>query len=540
MTLGLLLAAAMLIACLLCQKLTDRIGVPTLVAFIGIGMVFGSDGILRIPFDNYEFAQDASTIALIFIMFYGGFGTNWKQARPVAGKAALLSSAGVVATAFLTGLFCHFALRLPLWEGMLVGAVLGSTDAASVFSILRSKRLNLRYNTASLLEVESGSNDPFAYMMTVVVIAVLGSGTQTGVWTVLSLLARQLVFGAAAGAAISLAAVWILARVRLAQGMAAIFVVAVALFSYALPAVAGGNGFLSAYLVGMVLGNRPIGDKRALVHFFDGVTGLMQMALFFLLGLLSFPSRLPAVFLPSLAVALFLTFVARPAAVFALLTPLRCKAEQMALISWAGLRGAASIVFAVLAVMNVPALQGDLFHMVFLVVLFSILLQGTLLPAVAKRLRMIGRHDVLRTFNDYSEAAPVQFFQFTVPPRHPWANRRVSEITLPPDTICVLVQRKKELAETDGSAVENIAPKGDTMLLPGDVVTLGARSPENVDGVALREVTIGRRDTRAGQTVAQLSAASPSTLIVMIERGKRVIIPRGTTRVMTGDILVLR
>ena len=175
MTTYLLITAVVIFACVFLSKVSSRLGIPMLLAFILLGMLFGSDGILKIPFDNYAFAEQICTVALIFIMFYGGFGTNWQQAKSVAVKAGLLSTAGVVITAALTGVFCHYALHIAWVESMLIGALIGSTDAASVFSVLRSKRLSLRYNTASLLEVESGSNDPCAYMLTVTFIAIAGS-----------------------------------------------------------------------------------------------------------------------------------------------------------------------------------------------------------------------------------------------------------------------------------------------------------------------------------------------------------------------------
>ena len=171
MTHLLLLSALVILACVLCNKLSSKLGVPTLLAFILLGMFFGSDGVVKIPFDNYGLAQNICSFALIFIMFYGGFGTNWSQAKPVAGKAAILSSFGTAFTAGLVGLFCWAVLSLPTLESFLLGAVIASTDAASVFSILRSKRLNLRDHTASLLEVESGSNDPFSYMLTLIPVS---------------------------------------------------------------------------------------------------------------------------------------------------------------------------------------------------------------------------------------------------------------------------------------------------------------------------------------------------------------------------------
>ena len=170
---ALLVVAIIILVCIAGSRLSGRLGVPTLFIFIMLGMLFGSDGIFKIPFGNFALAEQVCSVALIFIMFYGGFGTRWSEAKPVAGRSILLSSAGVVLTALLTGLFCHLVLKMALMEGMLLGAVLGSTDAASVFSILRSRKLNLKYGTASMLELESGSNDPFAYMMTVILLSAM-------------------------------------------------------------------------------------------------------------------------------------------------------------------------------------------------------------------------------------------------------------------------------------------------------------------------------------------------------------------------------
>ena len=198
MTHLLLLSALVILACVLCNKLSSKLGVPTLLAFILLGMFFGSDGVVKIPFDNYGLAQNICSFALIFIMFYGGFGTNWSQAKPVAGKAAILSSFGTAFTAGLVGLFCWAVLSLPTLESFLLGAVIASTDAASVFSILRSKRLNLRDHTASLLEVESGSNDPFSYMLTLILLTLM-TGEISAPAVVYQIFA-QLVYGGALGA----------------------------------------------------------------------------------------------------------------------------------------------------------------------------------------------------------------------------------------------------------------------------------------------------------------------------------------------------
>lgn len=527
MNVTLLLAALIIFMCILLNRISNKLGVPMLLAFILLGMFFGSDGIVKIQFDNYFFAQEICSIALIFIMFYGGFGTNLKEAKPVAVKSILLSSVGVVFTAFLTGLFCHYALSIPWIDSLLIGSVLSSTDAASVFSILRSKRLNLKYNTASMLELESGSNDPFAYMLTAILLAIKSRPISGG--EIAYLIFAQIVFGIFIGLLIAILASRIMDHITFhAEGFDVIFVFAIAILAYAAPAALGGNGYLSAYIVGIYLGNAKIKNKKNLVPFFDGLTGLMQMLIFFLLGLLSFPSRLPQVFLPAMIIALFLTFVARPLSVFVLLTPFRSKFNQQLLVSWAGLRGAASIVFAVMAMMETE-LDNDLFHIVFCIVLFSILLQGSLLPLVAKKLNMIDDNlDVMKTFSDYSEEVPVEFIKFKITEEHPWCGARVMDITLPPSTILVLLRRGDE----------QIIPKGSTLLEANDSLILTAKSASNIEGVHLVEKEIRKGHKWIGLTLSEIKK-KPNFLIIMIHRGGKIIIPNGSTVIEEEDVLVL-
>lgn len=523
----LLMIAIVIFLCVILNRVSDKLGIPVLLAFIALGMIFGSDGLIKIPFDNYGFAEKICTVALIFIMFYGGFGTSYTQAKPVIVKSVLLSSLGVILTALFTGLFCHFVLRFDWLEGLLVGALLGSTDAASVFAILRSKRLNLRYNTASLLEVESGSNDPCAYMLTAIVLAAM-NGTATGGALVYMVFA-QVVYGIAAGAAISVAALYILKKAKfVTAGFDTIFVVAVAVLAYALPSAFGGNGYLSAYIVGIVLGNSEIRNKKTLVPFFDGINGLMQMLIFFLLGLLSFPSVLIKSALPALFIALFLTFIARPLAVFSILLPFKSKLSQQLVVSWAGLRGAASIVFAIIAMMNVKT-ENDMFHIVFCVVLFSILLQGSLLPIFSKKLNMIDdSENVMKTFTDYSDEVPIQFIRFTISGNHPWNGMPVKDILLPPDTILVLLIRGDR----------RVVPNGKTVLEASDTLILCAKSSGNIEGVNLSEKHICKGDELAGKALHEIPSDS-EILIIMIKRSGKVIIPQGNTRIKAGDVLVV-
>ena len=522
-----LMAAIVIAACVLCNKLSSKLGVPTLLAFILLGMFFGSDGVVKIPFDNYVFAEQICSLALIFIMFYGGFGTKWSEARPVVVKAGLLSSLGTLMTAGLVGLFCWGVLHLAPLESFLLGSVIASTDAASVFSILRSKRLNLRYHTASLLEVESGSNDPFSYMLTVTVLSLM-TGEVSGVRLAYSVFA-QLVYGAALGLCVALLTRVFFRRFRFgSEGFDAIFLVAVALLSYAAPTLLGGNGYLSVYITGILLGNSQLPNKQALVNFFDGTTGLMQMLLFFLLGLLAFPSQLPTLAPIALAVALFLTFVARPLAVFALLRPFRSGLRQILLVSWSGMRGAASIVFSILAITSPAVVNLDLYHMVFFIVLFSILIQGTLIPVLARKLNMTDQDtDVMKTFTDYTDEVPVQFLQCTVSPSHPWANQAVRDLTLPPDCLLVLLTR---------NGTKQV-PNGSTCLLPGDSLLLSGRAGGQVSGVRLYERILAKEDPWLGRPLSALP--TEDQLIILIRRRGGILIPNGDTVLQAGDGLVI-
>lgn len=527
MTELLLIAAAVIALCVVLNKISGKLGIPMLLGFIVLGMLFGSDGIIKIPYDNYATSEAVCSIAMIFIMFYGGFGTKWSAAKPVAANALILSSLGTVLTAGLVGIFCHFALKIPMLESFLIGAVISSTDAASVFSILRSKKLGLKNGTASLLEVESGSNDPFSYMLTVIMLSLM-NGSVSGA-SVVYMLFAQIVYGAVAGVAIAILTLFILKRVKLPSGgFEAIFIVAVAVAAYALPTYFGGNGFLSTYITGIILGNHRMPNKQSMVSFFDGITGLMQMLLFFLLGLLSFPSQLPSVALIGLAVALFLTFVARPASVFAIMTPFKCSVRQKLLVSFAGMRGAASIVFAIMAVVDPSSTDNDIFHMVFFIVLFSILFQGTLLAPFARKLGMIDEGaDVMKTFTDYADEVPVQFMRFTLKGPHKWVGRTISNITLPPDSILALLLRNGK----------KIVPNGSTVLHDGDTMILSGKAAEDTEGAEMFEKVIEEGDEEVGKKISELSY--DGLLIVIIKRGEEVVIPRGNTVLHIGDILVM-
>lgn len=528
MTSYILLVAAVILLCLSLNKMSNKLGIPMLLAYILLGMMFGTDGILKIPFDNFTIAEQICTVSLIFIMFYGGFGTNWKQAKPVAGKAVLLSTVGVILTAVTTGAFCHFILKMDFWESMLIGSVISSTDAASVFSILRSRRLNLKNNTASMLEVESGSNDPCSYMLTVIILTIM-SGEISGSSLVVMIFS-QIIFGILVGVVVALAAAFILKKVNFAtDGFDTIFVFSMALVSYAGASMINGNGYLAAYIAGIILGNTPLHHKKSLVHFFDGITGLMQMLIFFLLGLLAYPSQLPKILPIALAIAVFLTFVARPVSVFAILMPFRCPVKQQLLVSWAGLRGAASIVFAIMATVSPAYTKNDLFHIVIFIVLFSISIQGTLLGLVAKKLDMIDENgNVMKTFSDYSDEMPVEFVKISIKAGHPWENRKIKDLTSLPDLLLVLILRGEE----------RIIPNGNTVVLAGDKIVLSALSPEENLGICLTEIPIEKDSKWIGKPLSRIKLGEEK-LVLVLKRNEKVVIPNGNTVIRENDVLVI-
>lgn len=525
----LILIGTVIAICVLLNRFAQRLPIPSLLIFIALGMCFGVNGIVGIPFDDYQISEQICSVCLLFVMFYGGFGTNLKAARPAAAKAVVLSTVGVVATAGLVGVFVHFALKLEWLESFLIGSVIASTDAASVFSVLKTQKLDLKDHTASLLEIESGSNDPFSYMLTVLFVSLL----QGESISVPALLANQILVGAAAGLLIGYAAVFFLKKCDfyMEQGKT-IFVFAAAVLAYALPSVFGGNGYLSVYLCGIYMGNASLSDKRDLVHFFDAVTGIAQMMIFFLLGLLVTPSELPETFLPALLIMLFLTFIARPLAAGILLAPMGSGLRQIGVVSWAGLRGVASIVFAIYAVLGEIELHYNLFNLVFCIVILSLGIQGKLLPRVSSVLDMIDRNqDVRRTFNDYQEDNDVSFVKLHVSAGHRMAGKALKELPLAPDFLAALLLRGKE----------TLVPNGETVVEEGDLLILAAEQFEDRENLSMSEICLDKNSKWAGKSLSEIRLPKGSliVLIVLIQREGKTLIPGGSTVLQAGDCLAV-
>ncbi len=520
-----MLIAAVLIICVFSDRLSGKIGVPALLLFIGIGILFGSDGLFKIPFEDYSFASSVCEIALIIIMFTGGFAVKWDAAKPVIAKSCLLSTLGVVITACATMLFCRFALGMVWTESFLMGAVISSTDAASVFSVLRSRRLNLKNGLAPLLEVESGSNDPFSYMLTVIALALMNGQGAGFVWY---LVFAQIVFGVLGGVLVGMLAVFVAKRVKTSSdGFEVILFLASALLAYALPSLFSGNGYLSVYIAGVIMGNADIPKKREAVTFLNGITGLSQICVFFLLGLLSSPSTFPDSILPAILIYLFLTLVSRPLAV--LILGGRSPLKDRMFIAFAGLRGASSIVFAIMATVDKAHTTSNVFNIVFCVCLLSMVGQGSLLPFAARKLGLIDDNaDVLKTFNDYKEESSITMMRMFVPAGHPWEDKPLSEVVLPTGSLAVMIKRGEE----------NIIPKGSTVIHAEDSVVLSVPPYDSDHSFKLREVNISKKHHWAGMTIRELKLPE-RLLVVMIKRGAESVIPSGATEILAGDIVVV-
>lgn len=457
----LIYGALLLIAGVAASKLSDRFGIPALLLFLGIGMLAGSDGPGGIYFDDPLLAQNLGTIALVVILFSGGLDTSWKSIRPVIKEGILLATLGVFVTAGVMGLIIHWLLRISLLEGMLIGAIISSTDAAAVFSILRSRGIRLKGKLQPLLELESGSNDPMAVFLTIG-LAQLILNPQQGILALVWMFIRQVGIGLALGILFGKGTLLLLNRLRLnSNGLNPVLTIAASFLAFGLTNVLGGSGFLAVYVAGVVMGREDFLHKRSILAFYDGLAWLMQIVMFLVLGLLVFPSHISAVVLPGLAVALGLVFIARPLAVMLSLSLTQFKFNEKVFISWVGLRGAVPIILA-----TYPRVMGiqpatDIFNIVFFVVILSVLLQGSTMGIVARRLKLISTEES-------SQAYPLQLVsgsewkgtlkEMTLP-EDSWAiGKAIYELGLPDQYLVVLISRHGDF----------IVPNGGLILEPND------------------------------------------------------------------------
>lgn len=394
-----IVAGILLFSGVLASKVAARFGIPALFLFLVLGMVAGSDGLGIIDFDNPTLTRSIGDFALVIILFAGGLDANWRQIRPVLGIGLTLATVGVALTMLILGTFAWFVLGtfssfnigpvgITWGEGLLIGAILSSTDAAAVFSILKSSGLALKGKLQPLLELESGSNDPMAVLLTGSIVEIFTTANFSPLGLAGTLL-LQLTIGSLLGYGFGQALVWIVRRLQLAvPGLYPITTLAILLFSFGMTSQLGGNGFLAVYIMGIVLGNSTIPYQELILSFHDGLSWLMSISIFLMLGLLVFPSRLPEVAVVGLAIAFFLMFVARPISVFLCLLPTRMTLREKGFLSWVGLRGAVPIILATLPLTAGIAGADQIFNVIFFTVLVSVLVQGLSLPGAARWLNL--------------------------------------------------------------------------------------------------------------------------------------------------------
>ena len=447
-----------LLICITSSKVLYRFGVPLLLIFIFLGMIFG---VMVIDFSDFQLTGKIASIALVFIMFYGGFGTNWSMARPKAAPSILMSTLGTIITFFITGVFVYLIFKISFLESLLIGAVVSSTDAASVFAILRSQKLNLEGSLASLLEVESGSNDPVACMLTLIILTLMGGGT---VMNLIPLVISQIVIGVMIGTLIAMASIYLIRHANFEiESFYIIFIIAIAIISYSLSEWMGGNGYLSVYISGIIIGNSKIPHKKTLVHFLDGVSWIMQIILFFILGLLANPLELPKVIGKSVVISLGIIFIARPISVFLVLKKFDFNTKEKLFIAWVGLRGAASIVFAIFALNYGISINNDIYHIIFFIALISVGVQGTLIPIIAKRLELLDNNrPVLKTFNDYVEERNTKVMELKIEGTCKLINKSIMDANIPEEILIAMIKREGEI----------IIPKGASIIKEGDILVV--------------------------------------------------------------------
>lgn len=457
----LFISGTLIIIAVLLSKASSRLGIPALLFFLGLGMLSGSEGIGGIYFDDPWIAQFLGSIALAYILFSGGLDTKWSDVKRVVRPAITLSTIGVLLTAVLLGYFVHLTLKLPLLESLLFGAIVSSTDAAAVFSILRNREVRLQGKIEPLLEFESGSNDPMAVLLTIGLTGLITNGDQSAVELIPYFLV-QMSLGIAIGLLSGKFFTWLINRMNLKiEGLYTVFTIAIVLLIFGLTNSLNGNGFLAVYLAGLVMGNKNFIHKRTLRKFHDGLAWLMQILMFLALGLLVFPSEVLPVTGIGLLISVFLILVARPISVFLCLIKTDFTIREKAMISWVGLRGAVPIILATFPLLAGVKNADLIFNIVFFVVITSSLIQGTSLTIMSKWLQVQSPLSARYTRTlpqDIELTSDGALNIFEVKCGAGACGQKIMDLDIPEEVLIILIERDNAY----------IIPRGDMIILDGD------------------------------------------------------------------------
>jgi len=453
----LLLGSVLLFISIIASKTSFKLGVPTLILFLVVGMLAGSDGPGGIYFNDPRLAQFLGVVALTFILFSGGLDTKWESVKPVFWQGLSLSTLGVLVTAALVGVFTSYLLGITLAEGLLLGAIVSSTDAAAVFSILRTRSVGLKGNLRPTLEFESGSNDPMAYFLTISLTFVV-LNPDTSVMVLIPKFFKGMILGAACGFAMGKIMIWLVNKIRLdVAGLYPVLVLSLVFFTFSFTDFIGGNGFLAIYISGIILGSSNFIHKKSLMKFYDGQAWLMQIVMFLSLGLLVYPSKIVPILGSGILISAFLIFAARPIAVFLSLSFAKgLNFRKKLFISWVGLRGAAPIVFATYPMLAGVHYADTIFNLVFFISVSSVVLQGSMLPIVARWLHVSVPGSIKRNFPldiELKEDIKSELVELDIPHNSPIAGKAVVQIGMPKGVLIVLIHRNQKYISANGDTV---------------------------------------------------------------------------------------
>ncbi len=489
---ALVIIAILVLAGAAASKISTRLNVPVLLVFLGVGIVAGEDVSGWIVFDNAHMANALGTLAMAFILFSGGFDTSWKDVKKVIGYGSVLSSVGVFLTALFVGLFAYFAIfhnnenifsetpdAMVLAWCLLLGSIISSTDAAAVFAILRSRSVSLKGNLKPMLEYESGSNDPMAAFLTLFMVGMIAEPGSASYLDIPLAFVVKMGLGIGWGIVWGKLAVWLYNHIDLEyDGLYYVLGIGFVMITFGSSELLYGNGFMSVYVAGLVMGNSKFVFQNGLGRFLDGMAWLMQVMLFVMLGLFVNPSKLPAALPWAIAIALFLMFVARPVAVFLCMLGSRYSKKERLFISWVGLRGGAPIMLVTFPMLFNTPRNDLLFEIVFVIVALSVLIQGKTLMPLARRLKLDkplreqprSPLNFENTGDEHNQTA-----EFEVPAGSPFAGKRLVELKLPESALVLLIRRGNNF----------VVPRGATQVQERDALMLIA-SEKDLDEIAKR------------------------------------------------------
>lgn len=465
----LLLGAVLVFISIIVSKTGFRFGVPTLLLFLLTGMFFGSDG-LGLEFNSPESAQFIGMIALSIILFTGGMDTKISEIKPIATPGLLLSTIALLMTTALTGAFIYCLgtvfnqnLHVTLLSSFLLAATMSSTDSASVFSILRSQKLQLKHNLKPLLELESGSNDPMAYMLTIILIQVIQSPGEIGGWEIVFDLIKQFGFAIIISVITGKGIVWLINKISLTNtALYSVMLLSIVFIVFAITDMSGGNGYLAVYITGLIVGNSKIILKKEMSLFMDSLTWLFQTIMFLTLGLLVNPHEMMGVALPGLLIGVFMMFVARPLSIFTCLAPFKAlPLKAQTFISWVGLRGAVPIIFATYPVVAQIPGSNIIFNIVFFITLLSLIMQGMTISWFAKKLNLDLPTEAENEFDiELPEEMSSSLFEVKVTPEMLMHGNSLSTMNIPAGKLAMMIKRDNRY----------LIPNGKTELAEGDII----------------------------------------------------------------------